>query len=212
MAHRPRTIAFVRDAVMPFHKGGKETRITYLTRLLAAAGSDVHIYTMKWCPTAGDYAADGVTYHALSKLYPLYNGERRSLKQAILFGLACLKLVKYDYDILEVDHMPGFPLYAARLVGLVHRRPFFATWHEVWGKPYWQEYLGTVKGTIGYWLERWSVYMPDHIIAVSPLTEQRLRQVLGYHGPVTTITNGIDRQHIADVLPASETSDVIYVE
>jgi len=43
-----RRIAFVTDAVYPFHRGGRETRLHEITRRLVREGRDVRIYTMKW--------------------------------------------------------------------------------------------------------------------------------------------------------------------
>lgn len=207
---KPQTIAVVSDAVFPFNKGGKEMRIFQLTRQLAANGYDVHVYTMKWWDTPGDYQADGVTYHAISKLYPLYDGERRSIKSSILFCLACFKLLRCKFDLLDVDHMPFFPLYTCKIVALVKRKPLFATWHEVWGKAYWQEYLPGYKGLIAWWIEKFSIYTPNHITAVSGHTMDRLRNDLHYKGPISLVTNGIDYRHIAAIKPARDKSDIIF--
>ncbi len=203
-------IAFVSDAVYPFNKGGKETRIFHLTTQLAMLGYDVHIYTMQWWVGSNDYIYEGVTYHAISRFHQLYAGDRRSIKQGVLFGLACLKLVSYDFDILDVDHMPFIPLYSVKLVSILKRRPLFATWHEVWGKRYWQEYLGNFLGLIAYYIEKFSIFLPDHIIAVSSHTEQRLIDMLHYKGPLSVITNGIDYKNILPIPPAKQSSDVIY--
>src|SRR5258707_415618 len=97
------TIAVVSDAVFPFNKGGKETRIYHLTAELAKLGHDVHIYTMKWWDGADVMVRAGVTYHAICRYYPLYHGERRSIRQGLMFALSCFKLLRYDYDVLEVD-------------------------------------------------------------------------------------------------------------
>lgn len=208
---KTRRIAVVSDAVMPFNKGGKEKRIHHLTQELVRLGFQVDIYTMRWWGKGDTYAENGVTFHAIGRLRPLYAGSRRSIPQAVLFGLSCLKMVRYDYDILEVDHMPVFPLFSMKLVALVKRRPLYATWHEVWGRRYWQGYLGTCKGLLAYYLERASVLMPDHVIAVSEQTQQQLRAMLHYRGPVTLIRNAVDVRQIAAVRPAAEPADILYV-
>lgn len=203
-------IAFVSDAVAPFNKGGKETRIAHLTQELVKLGQEVHIYTMHWWEGGKTYELNGITYHAISRLYPLYAGDRRSIRQGLLFGLACLKLVRYKFDILEVDHMPFFPLYAAKLVSLVKRRPLYATWHEVWGRQYWHEYLGGWKAEVATLIERFSVRLPDHIAAVSVHTQKQLRTVLKYKGRVSLIGNGINYYQIAPVKSSRRKSDVVY--
>jgi glycosyltransferase involved in cell wall biosynthesis len=210
MSTQTRHIAIVSDAVHPYHKGGKETRILELSTRLAKQGHDVHIYTMRWWKGESHRVENGVHLHAISRLYPLYTGERRSIKQGILFALACLKLIREDFDIAEVDHMPFFPLYTVKIVCILKRKPMFATWHEVWGRKYWNEYLGKL-GSIAYLIERFSVYLPDRIIAVSPLTARRLAQDLHYRGPLTLATNGIDVAKIGSVRPSTEASDIIFV-
>src|SRR5664280_750230 len=98
-------IALVSDAIYPYNKGGKETRIFELSTRLAEAGHDVHIYTMKWWDEPHNQRAEnGVTLHAISPKYSLYKDEKRSIKQGILFGLACLRLLRAKFDVAEVDH------------------------------------------------------------------------------------------------------------
>lgn len=203
-------IALVSDSVPPFNKGGKETRIHHLTRQLTDLGQDVQIYTMKWWKGSDSTVVDGITYHAISKFYPLYKGDRRSIKQGLLFGLACLRMIRHDFDILEVDHMPYFPLYFCKIVAVLKRRLLYATWHEVWGKAYWREYLGGIKSRIAWLIEAWSVRLPDHITAVSSHTEELLRSALHYKGPLSLVCNGIDYYKIAAIKPASTQSDVLF--
>lgn len=185
-------------------------RIYQLSKALVAQGCTVDIYTMRWWDDGDIYQYEGVTYHAISRLYPLYHGERRSIKQGVLFGLATLRMVRYDFDILEVDSMPFFPLYAAKVVSLIKRRPFFATWHEVWGREYWQEYLKGIKGSIAYLIERYSISMPNHIVAVSGHTTDRLRGMLHYKAPLSVIPNGIDHVMIQPIRANKHASDVVF--
>jgi glycosyltransferase involved in cell wall biosynthesis len=208
---KPVSIALVSDAVPPFNKGGKETRIYYLTQELVRLGYNVEVYTMKWWKTGNTYQHEGVTYRPISRHYGLYAGDRRSIKQAVLFGIACLKMLRYNFDILEVDHMPLFPLFASKLVCMIKRKPLYATWHEVWGREYWQNYIGSrFMGTIAYFIERLSVQLPDHILSVSEHTSQQLRERLHYTGPISLIKNGIDYERISNIPASRDTSDLIY--
>lgn len=143
-------IAFVIDAVHPFNTGGRERRLSQVTRRLARNGYDVHIYTMKWWSGPNTIAMDGVSLHAICglnrpgfRLHPLCRrGAGRSTTQALLFGLATLRLPAEPFDTLDVDQMPYFPLFAARLVCSLRRKPLNATWHEVWGREYWASHVG----------------------------------------------------------------------
>ena len=135
-------IAFVSDAVYPYNTGGKERRLWEITRRLQLSGVEVHIYTMKWWTGPRDLDLDGVQFHAICKYRPLYHEERRSIAEALIFGLATLKLMVAKFDVLDVDHMPYFPIFAARLVCAARHKRLVVTWHEVWGKEYWQSHLG----------------------------------------------------------------------
>jgi len=188
-------ISFVSDAIYPYHKGGKEKRLYELTTRLAKKGHDIHIYCMKWWQGPGDKTENGIKLHAISKYHMLYSGEKRSILQALAFGLACLKLIKKEFDILDVDHMPYFPLFSTKIVCFLKRKKMMATWNEVWGKEYWREYLG-FTGIIGYMLERLTVFMPHEIISISGYTTNKLENDLGVKKKIHTVPIGIDFERI----------------
>ncbi len=128
-------IAFVSDAIYPYNKGGKEKRLYDISTRLAKLGHDVHIYCMKWWDTKeNDRVEHGVHLHAISPLLDLYTGKRRSIRQGLLFGISCLKLIKENWDIIDVDHMPFFPVIFTKVVCVLKRKKMIASWHEVWGK------------------------------------------------------------------------------
>jgi len=204
-------IAIVSDSIYPYHKGGKETRIFELSTRLAKAGNDVHIYTMKWWDQPGRIRKEnGVTLHAISRKYKLYSGGRRSMVQGVLFGVACFRLLSEPFDVVDVDHMPYFPLFSMWIVCRLKRKPMTATWHEVWGGSYWRDYLGHL-GFIASLLERLTVRIPDHIVAVSEFTAERLETILHSQKPITWIENGIDTAAIRRLKPSKQTSDVVFV-
>jgi glycosyltransferase involved in cell wall biosynthesis len=205
---RPARIAFVSDAVWPYHTGGKETRLWEITRRLAAAGHRVDVYTMQWWDGGSTVRHDGVTYHALCPKLPLYRGHRRSILQAVVFGLATLKLLVRPFDAVDVDHMPFFPLFSARLVCMLRRKPLVATWHEVWGPEYWQQYLG-VGGLVGGVTEKLALRMPDVIVSNSSQTTERLLSVRP-DVAVETVPLGVDRERIAAIEPVARRAEVVY--
>ena len=165
-------IAIVSDAIYPYNKGGKEKRIFEISTRLANAGNEVHIFTMKWWKEKTNHKIENnVNLHAISPLYPLYSGKRRSIKQATYFALSCFRLLREKFDIIEADHMPHLVLFSLKIVTLLKRKKLYATWNEVWGKSYWVEYLGHL-GAIAYIIEWISARLPDKIIAVSEHTKQ----------------------------------------
>ena len=104
-------IVYISDAVYPYNKGGKEKRLFEISTRLARRGHDVHIYTMNWWNGPKVIKENGVSLHAISPLYPLYTKSgKRSIKEALAFSSYIFQgLIKEDFDILDVDHMPFFP-------------------------------------------------------------------------------------------------------
>jgi glycosyltransferase involved in cell wall biosynthesis len=205
---RAQRMAFVSDVVYPFHIGGKETRLYEISRRLAREGREVHIYTMNWWGGEKTIRLDGVWLHAISKLRPIYKGHRRSTKEALLFGLATLRLLTKPFDSLDVDSMPLFPLFSARLVCALRRKRMLASWHEVWGRAYWREYMG-VLGILGHATESWAFRMPHEIISNSEHTTERLRKAVpGLR--IRTVPLGVDFEGICLVPAAPTQSDVIF--
>lgn len=204
-----RRIAFVSDAIYPYHKGGKEMRLYEISTRLARLGHDVHIYTMKWWDGPSTIREDGMTLHAISRLYPLYKAGRRSMIQAIAFGAATLRLLGAKFDVLDVDSMPFFPLFSARVVAWIKHRRLHATWHEVTDLAVWQAYAGRLAGLVGWGIERLAMLTPDVIISNSKHTTNRLQAKLA-NTPIITVPLGINVDNIYAVPPADMTSDLIF--
>lgn len=204
-------IIFLSDAVYPYNKGGKEKKIFELSTRLARKGHDVHIYCMKWWKTnEKERKENGVWLHAISPYYPLYSGQRRSIKQGIMFSLHALKLMKVNFDVLDVDHMPFFPLFAAKIVCVLRRKKMAATWHEVWGKRYWLEYMKGPLGLFGYIVEQISFRLPDIFLASSEFTYNRLVNEIKVKQPVFTISNGIDTSKIEPSEVIKHDFDIVF--
>lgn len=203
-------LAFVSDAVYPFNKGGKEMRLHEISTRLAKTGYDVHVYTMQWWEGGRTLEQNGVHYHAISKLYPLYQGSRRSMREAIMFGLATFKLFGAKFDVIDVDSMPFFPLFSARLVCWLRGKRLHATWHEVTDLAVWHAYVGRVSGTIAWVIERLAMLMPNVIVASSEHTTRRLKEA-GSRKAIVTIPLGMPLQAITKTAPSAVKSDIIYV-
>jgi glycosyltransferase involved in cell wall biosynthesis len=203
-------LAFVYDAIYPFVKGGAEKRNYELSKRLAKQGYEVHIYGMKWWEGEDIIKEENVYLHGLCKAKPLYTEEgKRSIWQAIYFGMHCFKLAKEDFTVLECCGFPYFSLFACKIISLSKGKKLYSTWHEVWGKNYWKEYLGKLS-IFGIMIEKLSILMPDTLIAVSDATTRRIIKDLRYGKPVFTIPNGIDYAEIKSIAPGSTESDIIY--
>ena len=204
-----RKVAIVSDAIYPYHRGGKELRYHELIQRLRNH-ADVDVYTMQWWDGPPVQEMAGVRLHAISSLIPLYTGERRSLTQALRFGFACFRMLRHTFDVLEADHIPFLQVLVLRLVTIIKRKPLIVTWHEVWGRDYWQQYLGPV-GFVAWLIEELAMRMPDHIIAASPQTAKRLRESLGVRGHITVALNGIDLDEVESVHPDYAPTDLVVV-
>jgi glycosyltransferase involved in cell wall biosynthesis len=209
---RPIRVALVYDAVYPFQKGGGERRFHELAQQLAAHGMEVTLYGMRWWPDQNPvHVVDGVRVYGLCRSRALYTASgRRSIPQALVFGLACLKLLWHRFDIIDCSGFPYFSLITCRLVATLRRKALISTWHEVWGTAYWREYLGPL-GPIGALVERFAVRLPDRIVAVSSSTARRLRRELGCRRPTDIMPNGFDPTAMRHGTPATESTDVVFV-
>ncbi len=204
-----RVIAVVCEVIYPYSRGGRELRYQELLPRLAQS-ADVHVYTMHWWDGPPVRNDGGVTCHAISRLLPMYRGNRRSIRQAIWFALASLWLLRSYFDLLEADQIPYFQLFVLRLIAALKHKPFIVTWHEVWGRSYWREYLG-LAGWAAWSVERLAMRLPDRIIAASPQTAERLRGILGAGAPITTVPNGIDLDTIHAAAADGEPVDLVVV-
>ena len=183
---------------------------SYETTRRMAKRATVDVYTMGWWDTPGDCVRDGVSFHALCRRIPLYEGERRSTRQAVVFALACLRLATRRCSVIEADCIPYLHLYTLRLVATLRRKRLVVTWHEVWGPEYWRRYLGR-RGRIAWWIERCAMRLPDEIIAVSEETKRRLHEYMGDSVPLTVAPNGIDLQAVRRAPVADDPATLVVV-
>jgi glycosyltransferase involved in cell wall biosynthesis len=202
-------IALVTDAIFPYHCGGREIRYHELSRRLAER-AELHLYTMHWWDGPRRLKDGAVVLHGISRLYPMYTRNRRSLRQAIFFALACVRLLAARFDVLEADHMPLLQILVLRIVATVKRKRFVVTWHEVWGHSYWRQYLG-LAGLIAWFIEYLAMRLPDHIIAASSHTAERLRAQLGPRASITVAPNGIDLDTVRQSYPHHAATDLVVV-
>ena len=203
-------VALVSDAVYPYFRGGKEFRYHELSSRLGRR-ADVHIFTMKWWGGPSTHKEGHVTFHAVSRLYPMYAGDRRSFREAIFFALGCLRLLWFRFDALEADQFPNFHILTLRVVAWLKRKPLTVTWHEVWGPDYWRLYLGSRTARIAWFVEWLTMRVPDQLIAASDQTAARLRAILGDRASISVVPNGIDLEGIRNSYPDDARVDIVTI-
>jgi glycosyltransferase involved in cell wall biosynthesis len=204
-------IAFIYDAVYPFVTGGAEKRVYELAKRLAKKGHDVHWYGIGWWwPENGqkDIEMDGIHLHGVCKPLELYNGERRSIKEAIYFAIKLFpELMGEKYDIVDCQGFPFFSCFTAKIHSLLSRSKLIITLHEVWGD-YWYDYLGKM-GFFGKLVEKLMVNLTNNIVSVSTKTKKDLKKIKKSENAVV-IPNGIDFSYIREINPSKEKSDIIF--
>lgn len=205
-------IAYVYDAVYPWVKGGAEKRVYELAKRIAARGHDVHWYGMGYWSAQNkgkNIERDGIKFHAVCRPLKLYDGDRRSIKQAIYFSWMLLfKLRAGKYDIIDCQGFPFFSCYAAKINAFFGRTALIITLHEVWNN-YWYEYLGKA-GFFGKVTEKIMVNLTNKIITVSNKTKEDLKELKPSEKSLI-IPNGIDLEEIDNIDPNSRKSDIIFV-
>jgi glycosyltransferase involved in cell wall biosynthesis len=152
---------------------------------------------------------DGITYHGVCEPYDLYTDGRRAIPPALKFATHLTKeLAGTDYDIIDCQQFPYFPVLASKLRELATDTTLVVTWYEVWDD-YWYDYLGW-KGAFGKAVEQVTMRTPEHVVPISSFIAEDLREA-GYMGELTVVENGVDYQGIQEIPAAEENWDVVYV-
>lgn len=204
-------IAFVSNVVYPFVKGGAEKRIHEIGTRLAAAGHDVTVYARRFWDGPAVMEYEGMTLRAVSPERELYAGDRRSISEAIEFAahlVGPLRRRADEHDLVVASVFPYFPVLSAFAGRALSGTPLVTTWHEVWG-PYWDEYLGALA-PFGKAVERAAASVPQHPVAVSRITADRLTDIGPGRESVDVVPNGIDVERIRSVPPAEDGFDVLF--
>lgn len=202
-------IAIIYDVIYPYVKGGVEKRVWELAVRLAHRGHEVHLFGMKFWDGEDIVNRDGVTLHGVCTAQNLYSHGRRTIREAISFGIALFfRLREENYDIIDCQQFPYFSCIAAKCSIAFKKTPLVITWHEVWGD-YWYTYLG-IAGIFGKFIEWCVSRLTPAMIAVSATTAKNLMN-LNSRTNVRIIKNGVDLKRINMILPHDETSDIIFV-
>jgi glycosyltransferase involved in cell wall biosynthesis len=170
-------ICLVYDCLFPHTVGGAERWYANLAKRLTEDGHDVTYLTLRqWEDAPG---LEGVRVVAVGPGMELYTHGRRRVLPPLVFGLGVLVHLLARgrrYDVVHTGSFPYFSLLAAALARPLHRFSLVVDWHEVWTAGYWHEYLGRVRGRIG-WLVQWlCLRVPQRAFCFSRLYADRLRE------------------------------------
>ena len=202
-------IAFVSDVIYPYIKGGVEKRVWELATRLVRRGHDVHLFGMKFWEGEDTIVRDGVTLHGVCPAKDLYVGGRRTVGEAVYFGVHLIRpLAHGKFDIIDCQQFPYLSCIPAKAIAVIKKTSFIITWHEVWGD-YWYTYLGSA-GLFGKCIEQLVSRLTPHVVAVSGTTARNLTKS-DIKRTIRIIPNGIDLPRINATPPSDEASDIIFV-
>jgi glycosyltransferase involved in cell wall biosynthesis len=173
-------ICLVYDCLYPWTVGGAERWMRDLAERLAGAGHDITYLTRRQWDDGEEPAIPGVRVIAVSRRDELYGADgNRRIGPPLRFGVGVLRHLarhRRDYDAVHTCSFPYFSLLAARLALAGTSVPIGVDWFEVWSRPYWFRYLGRVRGTIGWAVQRLCVRLTPKAFVFSRLHAARLRQ------------------------------------
>jgi L-malate glycosyltransferase len=203
-------IAFVSDYSYPYTKGGVETRYYTLAQYLIKKGHSITWFTSRQWDGQPEQLVEGVRIRCISGRLKAYAGHRRSILQALTFGLLSTKLLflPEHFDVLDMSQYPFFHLLIGRLYARLRHTPVIVSWYEYWGE-HWLEYLGTF-GRAGQKIEKLMARMKGHKIVIS---EQSMKQLVSVGCGVSTlhyVPNWIDYEHILSLKAIGDPYDACY--
>jgi L-malate glycosyltransferase len=205
-------VAIVSDAIYPFYIGGKEKRTYKIALGLTRKGHNVHLYTMSpTLPTNRSIDTDNICFHFISRRIAMYRNGKRSLLQALYFGVCVLKLIFEPFDVLDVDQVPLVPIWSSWIVCALKRKPMIVTWHEYWDREYWKANYGAILGVLLYGFQNFTARRPEYLVAVSQETKYNLQKVVRKSQVVHLIPNAVDFNIVGDARPADNESHIIFV-
>ena len=187
-------VCFVSNVVFPFVKGGAEKRIHEIGTRLTNQGHDVTVYGRHFWDGPKEITYEGMTLRAAAPGVDLYNDDgQRSITEAIDFSARLIPTLRphiNNHDLVVASVFPYFPVLSSKLCTLLTNTPLVTTWHEVWGD-YWDDYLGNLA-IGGKLVERVTAQTPQHPVAVSGITADRLAAIGPDRNAIDVVPNGID--------------------
>ncbi|MGH3079738.1 MAG: glycosyltransferase family 4 protein [Gaiellaceae bacterium] len=182
-------ICLVYDCLYPYTVGGGERWYRALAERLAHQGHEVTYLTLRQWDEGVQPDVPGVDVVAVGPRLELYTDGRRRIGPALRFGRGVLRHLRRNGRRYDLVHCASTPFFALLAAGAARRRGGYrliVDWIEVWTLAYWREYLGKVKGTIAWTVQRLATRFGERAFCFSHLHEQRLRAE-GFRGPIDVI-------------------------
>jgi glycosyltransferase involved in cell wall biosynthesis len=181
-------ICLVYDCLYPYTVGGGERWYRALAERLAAEGFEVTYLTLRQWERGEEPELPGVRVVAVGPRMELYVGGRRRIGPAVRFGVGVFRHLRRNGRRYDVVHCASTPFFALIGAGMARRGRYrlLVDWIEVWTRAYWREYLGRLKGTIAWRIQRFATRFGERAFTFAHLHERRLRAE-GFRGPIEVI-------------------------
>ena len=208
-------IAVITETFYPF-KGGSAKRYYEVLKRLAKRNYEIDLYTVRLNKAWPAYEnIHGINVYRTE--IPLTNfitkDGFRSISQVLLYSAwAMKKSSNKDYQIIETNHCPIFPVMSSWIRTKMNKIPLSVTFHEVWYSQ-WYWYSPTIIHVpLGIILEKIYVKMPDIGVAVSNTTASRLVSLLRMdESRVVVIPNGVDLELFNSVKTERMHNKIVYI-
>lgn len=193
-------IGVISDVIYPWTKGGLEIRYYEIYKRLSKK-HEVFFITMYYpgMPSQ-NFKYHGINVKCVCKAPKgLYKNGRRKIIPALMFSIFLLRLLpRLQLHIIDSSQTPFFPNLVLWLFkSMNHHTKIMSTWYEHWTLEYWQEYLGFIKGCIGFSLQQIATFIPDSIISISKATQIALHKIGGRtKGDLGVVWCGVDEELI----------------
>jgi glycosyltransferase involved in cell wall biosynthesis len=177
-------ICLLYDCLYPYTVGGAEHWYRDLTERLALQGHEVTYVTLRQWDHGETPTVPGVTVIVAGPRMKLYVRGRRGILPPLVFALGGLwHLLRHgsSYDVVQTGAGPFFPLLSAVAARRVHPFRLAVDWFEVWPRDYWREYLGNIRGTIAWKIQRACARTHHEAFCNSRLHKRRLLEE-GFRG------------------------------
>jgi glycosyltransferase involved in cell wall biosynthesis len=182
-------ICLVYDCLYPYTVGGGERWYRALAERLAREGHEVTYLTLRQWERGEEPDVAGVDVVAVGPRLELYVDGRRRIGPALRFGRGVFRHLLKEGRRYEIVHCASTPFFALLSAGLARRRGRYrllVDWIEVWTLGYWREYLGGLKGTIAWTVQRLATRVGERAFCFSRMHERRLRAE-GFRGPIDVV-------------------------
>lgn len=183
-------VCVIYDCLFPHTIGGAERWYRSLSEHLAAGGHEVTYVTLRQWDRHSPPELEGVKLRVVGPQMKLYGtGGHRRILPPVVFGAGVLwHLLRSgrSYDIVHTASFPYFSLLGVAAIRPLHGYRVMVDWHEVWTRAYWKEYLGKLRGSAGWLVQRRCVRAAQKAFCFSRLHSDRLKGE-GFRGEVTIL-------------------------